>query len=134
MAALRGGHACTTRRQIAKQFEGLTGFGRVASLLRVSRPAADTAALADRGHDSTEVHTLATFAIVDSKGNTVGSVESDLDIKLSNAVAGKPNTGGKKYITTRVTLGGFSASTSIWETGTSAAKPAAKSVGKLKLD
>lgn len=76
---------------------------------------------------------MVAFNVVNAKGEVVGTVETDLDIKLSNAVEGKPNTGGKRYITARVTLGDFSASTSIWQTGTKQAKPVAKSVGKLTL-
>lgn len=41
---------------------------------------------------------MATFTISNSKGEAVGTFESDLNVFLSNAVEGKPNSGGKRYI------------------------------------
>ena len=76
---------------------------------------------------------MAQFNVVNAKGEVVGTVESDLGVKLSAADKARPGSGGKRYITCRVTLGDFSASTSIWQTGTKAAKPEAKIVETLKL-
>ena len=76
---------------------------------------------------------MATFSIVDSKGNTVGSLESDLGIRLSNPVEGKANSGGKEYISATVTLADFGTGTSLWrKTGKVAAAKAAP-VSTLKL-
>ena len=76
---------------------------------------------------------MATFAIVDSKGNTVGSLETDLVVKLSNPVAGKPNSGGKRFVSATVVLGDYGTGTSLWQKGASVAKSANATDGTLKL-
>lgn len=72
------------------------------------------------------------FNIVDSKGQVVGSLETDMGIRLSNPVAGKANSGGKEYLSATVSFADFGTGTSLWRKGkVTAAK--ASPVSTLKL-
>ena len=72
------------------------------------------------------------FSIVDSKGQVVGSLESDMGIRMSNPVAGKVNSGGKEYISATVNLADFGTGTSLWRKGSKAVAKATP-VSTLKL-
>ena len=76
---------------------------------------------------------MATFNIIDSKGAKVGEVVTDLVVKLSNPVAGKANSGGKRFVSCTVTLGDYGTGTSLWQKGASVAKSANATDGTLKL-
>ena len=76
---------------------------------------------------------MATFNIIDSKGAKVGEVVTDLVVKLSNPVAGKANSGGKRFVSATVVLGDYGTGTSLWQKGASLAKSANATDGTLKL-
>ena len=75
---------------------------------------------------------MATFNIVDSKGQVVGNLETDMGIRLSNPVVGKANSGGKEYISATVNLADFGTGTSLWRKGTKSSVKASP-VSTLKL-
>ena len=72
------------------------------------------------------------FKIVDSKGQPVGTLETDMGIRLSNPVAGKANSGGKEYLSATVTFADFGTGTSLWRKG-KVASAKASPVSTLKL-
>ena len=76
---------------------------------------------------------MATFAIMDSKGAKVGELVTDLVVNLSNPVAGKPNSGGKRFVSCTVSLGDYGTGTSLWQKGAAQAKSANATDGTLKL-
>ena len=57
---------------------------------------------------------METFKIVDSKGEECGTLESDLDINVSNPKA-DGSGGGKQYISATIRFAGYAARTALYE-------------------